>query len=335
MAWEEIIFPNNIRNIRLERGMKMTELARQSGLSLSAVSKIEKGVRRLNQAQLLNLCRILHCKLSDVFIKASDNIADQWQTEMKRRLKDNEGGGLKIFGAGLRLIRRGAGKTIARAAKDAHMTLSVYHKVEVGQREVYENEIGDLAKSFGKTVGGLFDEIAQLYKSGELTRHINKVEEKVKSVLIPGNPLSDMSGSLYGSKLYDNARKKLVPVFGMPSAKGIVLQKSDAQMIVAPGGLEGRAGVYAIVPNSKRLNGIIPEKSHIFADTGLVAGNGDLAVAIDADFEKLDASDTAHAQILSLREDARGKLYGQAWGPEEKITIKDQTLHKVVMIVIE
>ena len=41
MAQEEIIFPNNIRNIRLARGMKMTELARRSNLSLSAVSKIE------------------------------------------------------------------------------------------------------------------------------------------------------------------------------------------------------------------------------------------------------------------------------------------------------
>ena len=66
MAQEEIIFPNNIRNIRLAAGMKMTELARRANLSLSAVSKIEKGVRRLNQKQLLNICNILGCKLSDL-----------------------------------------------------------------------------------------------------------------------------------------------------------------------------------------------------------------------------------------------------------------------------
>ena len=80
------IFPNNIRNIRLANGMKMTELARQSNLSLSAVSKIEKGVRRLNQKQLLNICNILGCKLSDIFIKESDDVAGQWQNEIKRRL---------------------------------------------------------------------------------------------------------------------------------------------------------------------------------------------------------------------------------------------------------
>jgi DNA-binding XRE family transcriptional regulator len=59
MAQEEIIFPNNIRNIRLSAGMKMTELARRTGLSLSAVSKIEKGVRRLNQKQLLNIWKVV------------------------------------------------------------------------------------------------------------------------------------------------------------------------------------------------------------------------------------------------------------------------------------
>ena len=108
MAQEEIIFPNNIRNIRLAAGMKMTELARRSGLSLSAVSKIEKGVRRLNQKQLLNVCAILGCKLSDLFIRETDKYADKWQTEIKRRLTDNEGSGLKIFGTGLRKIRQRA-----------------------------------------------------------------------------------------------------------------------------------------------------------------------------------------------------------------------------------
>ena len=77
MAQEEIIFPNNIRNLRAAKGMKMTDLARRANLSLSAVSKIEKGVRRLNQKQLLNVCTILGCKLSDIFIHETDAMADQ------------------------------------------------------------------------------------------------------------------------------------------------------------------------------------------------------------------------------------------------------------------
>lgn len=335
MAQEEIIFPNNIRNIRLANGMKMTELAKRANLSLSAVSKIEKGVRRLNQKQLLNICNILGCKLSDIFIKESDAVADVWQTEIKRRLTDNETSGLKVFGSGLRKIRQKSGKTIAQAAKDAGMTLSVYHKIEVGQREVYKDEIEPLAKSFNHTVDSMFETIVSMYKSGELNKQISKVKERVKSVLVPGNPLSgiDMHDGLYGAKLYDSARKKLVPVFGTPDGKTIRFKKTDETMIVAPMSLEGRNGIYAVIPNSKRSNGFIPEKSYVFADAFTKPEVGDLAVSIDEDFENLHSENATTAQIVVVKQDSKGNVYGQLVSPEEKVVGK--TLHKVIMIVME
>lgn len=334
MAQEEIIFPNNIRKIRAAKGMKMTDLARRSNLSLSAVSKIEKGVRRLNQKQLLNVCAILGCKLSDIFIHESDAMADQWQNEIKRRLTDNEDSGLKIFGSGLRKIRQRAEKTIAETAKTAGMTLSVYHKIEVGQREVYENEIDVLARTFGYTPEQLFAEIAKMYNAGELTKQINKVKERVKSVLEPGNPESglDANGGMYGAQLYDNARKKLVPVFGKPDGKSIALKKSDERMIVAPNELEGKTGVYAVLPNSKRVGGFIPELSYVFADTNAKPAVGDLAVCIDADFAALGPEEVVSAHIATIRQDSHGKIYGHISNPEEKIDIK--TMHKVIMIVM-
>ena len=335
MAQEEIIFPNNIRNIRAAKGMKMTDLAKRANLSLSAVSKIEKGVRRLNQKQLLNVCTILGCKLSDIFIHESDAMAQNWQKEIKRRLTDNEGSGLKVFGSGLRKIRQRSEKTIADAARAANMTLSVYHKIEVGQREVYENEIDVLAKAFGYTTSQLFDEIAKLYSSGELTKQINKVTERVKSVLEPGNPVSglDIHGGLYGAQLYDNARKKLVPVFGTPNGKSIKLKKSDETMIVAPTTLEGQSGIYAVIPNSKRLGGFVPDSAYVFADANIQPNVGDLAVCIDADFSKMKSDDVAEAQIAVVRQDNHGKIYGHISNPEEKIDAK--TMHKIVMIVMQ
>lgn len=335
MAQEEIIFPNNIRNIRAARGMRMTELARRANLSLSAVSKIEKGVRRLNQKQLLNVCSILGCKLSDLFIHETDKYADKWQNEIKRRLTDNEGSGLKIFGSGIRKIRQRADKTIAEAASQANMTLSVYHKIEVGQREIYENEIEPLAKAFGYTVSQLFDEIARLYNSGELNKQINKVKERVKSVLEPCNPASglNMACGLYGAQLYDSARKKLIPVFGVPSGKSIKFKKSDENMIVAPASLEGCCCVYAIVPNSKRLGGVIPESSYVFADTSATPVAGDLAVFIEEDFNTIKEDDVVNAHIAVVRKDANGKLYGHLAGPDEKITGK--TVHKVIMVIMQ
>jgi len=335
MAQEEIIFPNNIRNIRIAKGMKMTELAKRANLSLSAVSKIEKGVRRLNQKQLLNVCNILGCKLSDIFIHESDAMAQNWQNEIKRRLNDNEGSGLKVFGSGLRKIRQRSEKTIADAAHAAKMTLSVYHKIEVGQREVYENEIDVLARAFGYTANQLFDEIAKLYNAGELTKQINKVTERVKSVLEPVNPMSglDIHGGLYGAQLYDNARKKLIPVFGVPDGRKIKLKKSDETMIVAPSTIEGRAGIYAVIPNSKRLGGFIPESSYVFADANVKPKAGDLAVCINTDFTKMNPDETADAQIVLLRQDNNGKTYGHITNPEEKVTGK--TMHKIVLIVMQ
>ena len=334
MAQEEIIFPNNIRNIRAAKGMKMTDLARRANLSLSAVSKIEKGVRRLNQKQLLNVCTILGCKLSDIFIHESDAVAQNWQKEIKRRLTDNAGSGLKVFGSGLRKIRQRSEKTIADAAHAANMTLSVYHKIEVGQREVYENEIDVLANAFGYTATQLFDEIAKLYNSGELTKQINKVTERVKSVIEPRNPSSglDINGGLYGAQLYDNARKKLVPVFGKPNGKSIKLKKSDETMIVAPSTLEGRSGIYAVIPNSKRVGGFIPETAYVFADANITPNVGDLAVCIDADFSKLKSDEIVDANIAVVHQDTHGKTYGHISNPEEKINAK--TMHKIVMIVM-
>ena len=55
---EEIIFPNQIRMIRRTRGKTMKELASVLGVSLSAISKIEKGYRRIDEDQLHHL--LLH-----------------------------------------------------------------------------------------------------------------------------------------------------------------------------------------------------------------------------------------------------------------------------------
>lgn len=46
MAMEEICFPNNLRQIRMDANLKMTKVAEEMGLSLSAMSKFEKGYRR-------------------------------------------------------------------------------------------------------------------------------------------------------------------------------------------------------------------------------------------------------------------------------------------------
>ena len=104
-------------------------------------------------------------------------------------------------------------------------------------------------------------------------------------------------------------------------------------MIVAPTALEGRNGIYAVIPNSKRLGGFVPESSYIFVDASLTPKVGDLAVCINADFDELPFDDAADAQIVVMRQDSHGKMFGHISNPDEKVSGK--TFHKVVMIVMQ
>ena len=58
-----------------------------------------------------------------------------------------------------------------------------------------------------------------------------------------------------------------------------------------------------------------------------------MAICIDSDFNELKSDNTAIAQIVAVRQDAKGKIYGQGATASEKIIGK--TLHKVIMIVME
>jgi transcriptional regulator with XRE-family HTH domain len=317
----------------------MTQLAKDANLSLSAMSKIEKGVRRLNQNQLLSLTKLLGCKIADIFVKESDDAAKEWQSEMKKRLSSNEDNGLKIFGAGLRALRKAADITISAAAQRAGMTLSVYHKIEVGQRGLFTDEAEPLAKIFKMTAAEMFKKISLMYKDGELGNFIEKTGEKVKQVLVPGETLSgvSLSGALYGANIYDSVRKKLVPVFAEPDDKGAVqFQCGDEKMIAAPIELIGRGGIYAVIPNPKLIGPIFPARAYLFADTMAVAAEGDFAIYIGEDFQSLkESGGRAHARVVLVDIDAKGKLIGRA--ADEVVMIKNAAgrLHKVVQIVME
>ena len=131
---EEIIFPNQIRMYRRLRGRSMQELADHLGVSLSAISKIEKGYRRVDQEQLVRVAEFLDCPLQELFVNEQNSqqeIVQAWRREQERRNKINEKSGLKTLGAGLRQIRNEKNLTLIEVAESADMTLSVYHRIEM------------------------------------------------------------------------------------------------------------------------------------------------------------------------------------------------------------
>ena len=115
--------------------------------------------------------------------------------------------------------------------------------------------------------------------------------------------------------------------------KAIALKKSDKNMIVAPMAMEGKNGIYAVMPNTKRFGGMMPEKAYVLADALTPASVGDLAVCMDADFDAVGPDETISAHVAMIKQDAKGKMFAQLLGPDEKFT--PVTAHKVVMIIME
>ena len=174
---EEIIFPNQIRMYRRLRGRSMQELADHLNVSLSAISKIEKGYRRVDQEQLVRIAEFLDCPLQELFVNEQNSqqeIVLAWRREQERRNKINEKSGLKTLGAGLRQIRNEKNLTLIEVAESADMTLSVYHRIEMGQREVSDNEFKNIAKALKMAPEELRDEIKSLDSKGMLEEIIDE-----------------------------------------------------------------------------------------------------------------------------------------------------------------
>ena len=152
---EEIIFPNQIRMYRRLRGRSMQELADHLGVSLSAISKIEKGYRRIDQEQLVRVSELLDCPMQDLFVNeqnSQEEVVLSWRREQERRNRINERAGLKTLGAGLRQIRNEKNLTLIEVAESSDMTLSVYHRIEMGQREVSDKEFKNIMVNFKKEI---------------------------------------------------------------------------------------------------------------------------------------------------------------------------------------
>ncbi len=323
---EEIIFPNQIRMQRRLKGMSMQELADHLGVSLSAISKIEKGYRRLNQEQLIQVAELTDCTLQDLYVNEQNSQSDvvlSWRREQERRNKINIDAGLKILGAGLRHIRTDRGQTLMEIAERADMTLSVYHRIEMGQREVSEREYQNIAKAFSfDSIEELKSAVDDLDKDGKLNEIMERTDTKFKLLSTPKGG----TVSMYGVPTNEALKIK---IYGSPTKDGnIIINKEDkdAKEVARPANLLYKRDAYGVNLCTRRLGNLLPTRAILFTDPQDIVSIGDIAIYYIDDYT---------AQILSIREDDNGQLYGIRWNPEEKIQLTDDDLskmHKVVAI---
>lgn len=321
---EEIIFPNQIRMFRRLRGRSMQELADHLGVSLSAISKIEKGYRRVDQEQLVRVAEFLDCPLQELFVNEQNSqqeIVQSWRREQERRNKINEKSGLKTLGAGLRQIRNEKNLTLIEVAESADMTLSVYHRIEMGQREVSDKEFKNIAKALEMTAEELKEEIKSLEDKGMLEEIIQRNDAKYKLLSTPRGAISAFTNAVNNSQ--DNIK---ISVYGTAGKDGNVIIDFDEETkkVQRPVKLFSKKDAYAVNLCTRRLGTLLPTRSILFVDPQDVVSVGDIALYFVAEKE---------AKILSIREDENGQLYGLRWNPDERIEIGNDDLSKIHKVV--
>lgn len=318
---EEIIFPNQIRMFRRLRGRSMQELADHLNVSLSAISKIEKGYRRVDQEQLVRVAEFLDCPLQELFVNEQNSqqeIVQSWRREQERRNKINEKSGLKTLGAGLRQIRNEKNLTLIEVAESADMTLSVYHRIEMGQREVSDKEFKNIAKALDMPMEELRDEIKSLEDKGMLEEIIQRNDAKYKLLSTPRGAISAFS-----NPVQDNVK---ISVYGIAAKEGNIFIDfdQDTKKVQRPVKLFNKKDAYAVNLCTRRLGTLLPTRSILFVDPQDVVSVGDIALYYINDNE---------AMVLSIREDENGQLYGLRWNPDERIEIGNNDLNKIHKVV--
>ncbi len=319
---EEIIFPNQIRMHRKLHGMPMQELADHLGVSLSAISKIEKGYRRLNQEQLIQVAELLDCSLKDLYVNeqnSQQDVVQAWKREQERRCKINQNAGLKTLGAGLRHIRTDKGLTLIEVAENADMTLSVYHRIEMGQREVSDKEYRNIAKALGMPLDKLKAAIQQLADDGQLEDIIEHNDTRYK--LLNNARYSNMSSEA------GDGDSIMIPVYGIGNAEGnIILNKGGTlKEISCPTQLQHKPDIYAVNLCTRRLGSLLSNRSVLIIDPNEIVSAGDIALFYISEDE---------TKLLSIREDENGQLYGLRWNPDERINFTNSDLTKIHKVVI-
>ena len=245
---EEIVFPNQLRMLRRVRGKRMIEIADLLGLTISAMSKIEKGYRRLNEEQIRKISDFLNCPCESLFVldnSSQPEVLKAWQDEQDRRHQMNIGGGLKALGAGLRYIRGQKKMTLNGVAKLAKLTLSVYHRIEMGQREVDEKTFANIARALGMNDEELQLKIYELDSSGALDDLKFNLGKTGVGLFKGGYNDLPMSRLMMRT---GEAHEITLPITGTIDEKGKISLHPDAPVgaVLCPSTLSSEVGLYAI-----------------------------------------------------------------------------------------
>ena len=207
------------------------------------------------------------------------------------------------------------------------MTLSVYHRIEMGQREVEEATLEKIAHALGYSSTDLQLKIYELDMSGALDE-LKTLNEKSGIENCKGG-YNDLPVSRFMIKNADS-QEITVPIYGMPQEDGsILLDKTHpVGSVICPSTLMKETDLYAVRLITDSLGNVIPKRSILVVAPHAKVQDGDIVVIPLEDNKIILASS-------GVNED--GTWFYQTSSPSLKETISfenQKKLQRVVYIAI-
>jgi len=344
-AKAEIVFPNNIKDLRLRRRMTQAQVGRMMDppIGESTVSKMESGERRLTNLQLANLAAILRCRPEEIPVVTGRDSAEgveRWQRAQQEVVGSSIASGAAAAGYVLAQLRKKHGKTMQQVADAIGMTLSVYHRMEMASRMVQGDEISKVAKFYGMSAEeliGLFER--RTAENLEQLRNGVPVEQllpRVPRSLLKEGAKWGRLGALERYALQRSIRYSAMPAepASLPVIGRVKADNNGAhRFTIDRGASDERIALHDLLrPSetgflvrnfSQRLGVLFRPGALAYVDPQVPAAMGDIVFLIRTD-------GTADAAIVIG--DGIGPLMLKMYNPEEQIPISDPGIVSVLRV---
>jgi transcriptional regulator with XRE-family HTH domain len=344
-AKAEIVFPNNIKDLRLRRRMTQAQIGRMMDppIGESTVSKMESGERRLTNLQLANLAAILRCRPEEIPVvtgRDSPEGVQRWQRAQQEVVGSSIASGAAAAGYVLAQLRKKHGKTMQQVADAIGMTLSVYHRMEMASRMIQGDEISKVAKFYGMSAEeliGLFER--RTAENLEQLRNGVPVEQllpRVPRSLLKESAKWGRLGALERYALQRSIRYSATPAepASLPVVGRMKADNSGAhRFAIDRGASDERIALHDLLrPSesgflvrnfSQRLGVLLRPGALAYVDPQVPAAMGDIVFLTRTD-------GTADAAVVIG--DGIGPLMLKMYNPEEQIPISDAGIASVLRV---
>jgi len=341
----EIVFPNNLRELRQNKRLTQAQLGRQlkPPVGESTISKMESGERRLSNLQLVNLAAVLGCRPEEIPVLPQRDPAsgvERWQKTQQEAVQHSIESGAAATSYVLAQLRKRSGSTMQQVANAIGMTLSVYHRVEMASRVLQADELEAVAKFYGLSAGKLIGMIERRTRDN-LQQLTNGVAPEQ---LLPRTPRSLLKedakwGRLGALERYAMRRSiryvgvpskaTALPVFGeiKPDKDGarhfvidreVMIDRIPLAELVIPG-----PECFLVRNFSQRLGFLMRPGALAYVDPNMPLAMGDLGFFIRRD-------GTADAAVVIG--DGIGPLALRMYNPAEEIPIDDRSIASVLRV---